>query len=133
MYTHLTVCGSPPVSLSVNEKPSFNCAQSRALLILPQIINEKGREPSDELKSVAPPPHLLSLSPCGLTHPRLGQSCYRVQESGGRGVVRGGKRRGGGQDQQPLRLAAHRSCHSWEGRMGGVEGGGAVEREEIIQ
>lgn len=37
------------------------------------------------------------------------------------------------QDQQPPGLAAHRSCHSWEGRMGGWRVEGGVEREEVIQ
>lgn len=44
-----------------------------------------------------------------------------------------GRREKEGQDQQPPGLAAHRSCHSWEGRMGGWRVEGGVEREEVIQ
>lgn len=43
-----------------------------------------------------------------------------------------------GQDQQPLRLAAHRSCHSWEGREGREEecrkgGGNPMRHTELRQ
>ena len=92
----------------------------------PQIICEKRWEPSDELKSVAPPPRLPSLfffSMRGLrilasANPRGEQGAVGGGLRGGRGE-RVGRREKEGQDQQPPGLAAHRSCHSWEGRMGG--------------
>lgn len=86
----------------------------------PHITCERRQEPSDELK-ICCSSSSSSFSPCGLTHPRLGQSRSRVEEMGEEG--NGGEEREG-QDHQPPGLAAHRSCHSWEGKEGGRKRGG---------
>ena len=125
---------STPVSLPVNERQSDQrvcvcvcvCSCVAVPDTPPQIICEKRWEPSDELKSVAPPPRLPSLfffSMRGLrilasANPRGEQGAVGGGLRGGRGE-RVGRREKEGQDQQPPGLAAHRSCHSWEGRMGG--------------
>lgn len=76
------------------------------------------REPSDELKSVAPPHRLPSLFP--LSEWAYASSPRPIRQQGEEGGG-GEKREEEGQDQQPPGLAAHRSCHSWEGRMEGRE------------
>lgn len=100
----------------------------------PQIICEKRREPSDELKSVAPPPRLSSLSPCGLTHPRLGQSGSRVQESrgsGGWGAERRKKREGEGGEGGAGPAASGAGGPSLLSQLGGEDGrGGGRRRQE---
>lgn len=81
--------------------------------------------------SSASPPSLH----VGLRIPASANPAARWGEQGGWGVS--GEEEG--QDQQPPGLAAHRSCHSWEGREGGRDGGRrrreerGMEREEVIQ
>lgn len=92
----------------------------------PQIICEKRWEPSDELKSVAPPlfsPLVLVLS----LHADL-RILVSANPAAGGGELHGEEEEEEGQDQQPPGLAARCSSHSWEGRRGVMErrGGGKV-------